>query len=759
MSEQLEPTALPKASPSATASDSGKPDAGKPDGSKPAPRKPSGPAAVKSDFRNPQYYINRELSWIDFNERVLEEAEDPANPLLERLKFLVIFSTNLDEFFMIRVSGLMEQLSGGVVELAPDGLTPQEQLREINERLRPLMERHGRHLVDQIIPKLARKGIVIHPFRSLSEEERARLHTYFLQEALPVLTPLAIDPGHPFPHVLNRTLNLAFVVRDPRKHVHEKEFHFAVVQVPGVLGRFIKVYSEKAGDHFVLLEEVIAAYASALFPGLDVKSSYTFRVLRDADIEVTEDEAEDLLTMMEEQVRRRKWGEAVRLDVSSNMPQYVRDILMESLELEPTDVYETPGPRNLTDFMALYRLDYRDLKDKPFNSYMLESFRDEERSVFSVIRSKDILLHHPYDSFTNVADFVRAAARDPKVLAIKQTLYRAGGDSPIVQSLIEAAENGKQVTALVELKARFDEENNIVWAKRLEQAGVHVVYGLIGLKTHCKIAMIVRRDDTGLPRIYMHLGTGNYNTVTSRIYTDVSLITANPDFGADAINLFNYLTGYGSSIEWRKLIMAPLTLRSRVLELINREAERHTPQQPGHIIAKLNAIVDEEVIRALYSASQKGVKIDLLVRGICCLRPGLEGVSDNIRVVSVVGRFLEHSRILYFHNRGEEEIYLSSADWMPRNLNRRVELMFPVEDGDNRARLKGILETYLNDTVKARQLGSDGVYRRKENPGGGAISAQEEFIAQIRQSDPATEGAPRPKRSNKQHANLVGKKN
>ncbi|MCC7438392.1 MAG: polyphosphate kinase 1 [Armatimonadetes bacterium] len=721
-------------------------------------RKSKSALAVKSDFRNPQYYINRELSWIDFNERVLEEAEDPTNPLLERLKFLVIFGTNLDEFFMIRVSGLMEQLSGGVVELAPDGFTPQEQLRAINERLRPLMERHGRHLVEQIMPKLARKGIVIHPFRSLSEAEQARLHNYFWQEALPVLTPLAIDPGHPFPHVLNRTLNLAFVVRDPRKHVHEQEFHFAVVQVPTVLGRFIKVYAEKSGDHFVLLEEVIAAYASALFPGLDVKSSYTFRVLRDADIEVTEDEAEDLLTMMEEQVRRRKWGEAVRLDVSSNMPQYVRDILMESLELEPTDVYETPGPRNLTDFMALYRLDYRDLKDKPFNSYMLESFRDEERSVFSVIRSKDILLHHPYDSFTNVADFIKAAARDPKVLAIKQTLYRAGGDSPIVQSLIEAAENGKQVTALVELKARFDEENNIVWAKRLEQAGVHVVYGLIGLKTHCKIAMIVRRDDTGLPRIYMHLGTGNYNTVTSRLYTDVGLITANPDFGADAINLFNYLTGYGSSIEWRKLIMAPLTLRQRLLELIHREAERHTPEQPGHIIAKLNAIVDEEVIRALYSASQQGVKIDLLVRGICCLRPGLEGVSDNIRVVSVVGRFLEHSRILYFRNGGEEEFYLSSADWMPRNLNRRVELMFPVEDSDNRTRLKEIFEIYLNDNVKARELGSDGVYRRKEKQGG-ETNAQEYFITQIRQSDPATEGAPRPKRSNKQHGNLVGKKN
>lgn len=703
---------------------------------------------VHTDFRHPQYYINRELSWLDFNERVLEEASDLSHPLLERLKFLVIFSTNLDEFFMIRVAGLKEQLSGGVVELAPDGLTPQEQLKAIAERLRPMIVRQGELLVNDVLPELFRSGIVLHPYKKLPQSEQARLREYFMLEMLPVLTPLAVDPGHPFPHLLNRSLNLALVVRDPRKHTHPSEFHFAVVQVPSVLGRFGRVFQGEPGDQFVLSEEVIAANAHALFPGLDVIASYTFRVTRDADIEVADDEAEDLMTMMEEQVRQRKWGEAVRLEVDERTPQNIRDILMRSLELEPIDVYETRGPRNLVDFMALYRLDYRDLKDRPFNSRILESFRDEERSIFSVIRTGDILMHHPYDSFSNVVDFVRAAARDPKVLAIKQTLYRVGGDSPIVSALVEAAENGKQVTALVELKARFDEENNIVWAKQLEQAGVHVVYGLIGLKTHCKMLMVVRRDDTGKIRTYMHMGTGNYNPVTARLYTDVGYFSADPDFGSDSVNLFNYLTGYGSPTEWRKLVMAPLHLRGHILSRIAREMEKHTPERPGRIVAKLNALVDGEIIRALYAASQHGVKIDLIVRSICCLRPGLQGVSENIRVISVVGRFLEHSRIFYYSNGGDEELYLSSADWMPRNLNRRVEIAFPVEDPQNRERLKGIMEVYLRDNVKARELRADGSYvRRQPLNGEEPFNVQDFFLSQIRQSDPAVEGAPRPKRS------------
>jgi polyphosphate kinase len=706
--------------------------------------------AVQTDFRHPQYYINRELSWIDFNERVLEEAADESHPLLERLKFLVIFSTNLDEFFMIRIAGLKEQVSVGVVELPPDGLTPQEQLKAIGDRLRPMIVRQGTMLVEDVLPKLAQGGVIIHPLRTLPDSEQARLRTNFMQEVLPVLTPLAIDPGHPFPHLLNRSLNLAIVVRDPRKHIHPNDFHFAVVQVPSVLGRFIKVMPDLGGDHYVLLEEVIAANAGALFPGLDVQASYPFRVTRDADIEIADDEAEDLMTMMEEQVRQRKWGEAVRLEVDERMPKHIRDILMRSLDLEPIDVYETRGPRNLVDFMQLYRLDYREMKDRPFNSRVLESFRDEERSIISVIRTGDILLHHPFDSFSNVVDFVKAAARDPKVLAIKQTLYRAGGDSPIVSALIEAAENGKQVTALVELKARFDEENNIVWAKQLEQAGVHVVYGLIGLKTHCKMAMVVRKDDTGNLRTYMHLSTGNYNPVTARTYTDIGLLTANPDFGYDSVNLFNYLTGYGSPSEWKKLVMAPLNLRSHILGMIEREVQRHSPEYPGRIIVKMNALVDDEIIRALYAASQAGVQIDLIVRSICCLRPGLDGVSENIRVRSVVGRFLEHSRIFYYRNGGDEEVYLGSADWMPRNLNRRVEVVFPVEDPFNRIRLKDILEIYLRDNVKARELRSDGTYlRRAPVDGEELFGAQEYFLSQIKQSDPAVEGAPRPKRSGK----------
>ncbi len=704
----------------------------------------------RSDLRDARYYINRELSWIGFNERVLAEAADESHPLLERLKFLVIFSTNLDEFFMIRVAGLKEQVSVGVVELPADGVTPQEQLKAICERLRPLLLQQGMMLVRDVLPKLAAAGITLHPFAELPAAEQDRLHTHFMNEMLPVITPLAIDPGHPFPHLLNRSLNLAIVLRDPRKHVGPEEFHFAVVQVPSVLGRFIPVFPDAPGDQFVLLEEVIAANAGALFPGLDVQASYTFRVTRDADIEVADDEAEDLMTMMEEQVRRRKWGEAVRLEIDERTPQNVRDILMESLELEPLDVYETRGPRNLVDFMQFYKLDYRDLKDRPFNSRVLESFRDEERSIFSVIRSGDILLHHPFDSFAAVVDFVRAAARDPKVLAIKQTLYRTGGDSPIVAALVEAAENGKQVTALVELKARFDEENNIVWAKQLEQAGVHVVYGLIGLKTHCKISMVVRKDDSGSLRTYIHAGTGNYNPSTARLYTDIGLFTANPAFGYDSVNLFNYLTGYGSPVEWRKLVMAPLNLRSHILAMIDREVRCHTAESPGRIIAKMNALVDDEVIRALYTASQAGVQIDLLVRGVCCLRPGLPGVSENIRVYSIVGRFLEHSRIFYYRNGGAEEVYIGSADWMPRNLNRRVELVVPVEDPANRERLKDILAVYMRDNVKMRELRSDGTYTRRQRAANEpAFNAQEYFLSQIRQSDPATEGAPRPKRPGK----------
>jgi len=707
---------------------------------------------VRTDFRNPQYFINRELSWIDFNERVLEEAEDPTNPLLERLKFLAIFSSNLDEFFMIRVAGLKEQVSVGVVELAADGLTPLEQLHQINQKLRPLLERLSDCLMNDVLPSLAEEGVVLHSLDSLPAVERIRLQEYFMTEVLPVLTPLGVDPGRPFPHLLNRNLNIGFVIHEPETLLKEGEFHFAVVQMPSVLGRLIPILEEEPGEHFVLIEELVAIYAHALFLGLEVTSSSTFRVTRDADIEIAEEEADDLLKVMEMQVRRRKWGKAVRLEIDEETPDEIREFLQRSLDLGTQDIYETKGPGNISDFMDLHRIDRRDLKDTPFTSRSLASFRDEDRSIFSVIRSGNIILHHPFDSFSAVVDYIKAAARDPKVLAIKQTLYRTGSDFPIVEALITAAENGKQVTALVELKARFDEEKNIEWAKRLEQSGVHVVYGLVGLKTHSKIAMVVRKDDNGLPRIYLHLSTGNYNPTTARLYTDVGMFTADPDMGYDAINLFNYLTGYSAKIEWRKLVMAPLNLRERTVELIRREVQKSSPEHPGRIIAKMNSLVDQGIIRELYAASQQGVQIDLLIRGICCLRPGLEGISENIRVISIVGRFLEHSRLFYFHNGGDEEIYLSSADWMPRNLNRRVETMFPVEESANRERLKRILEIYLLDTRKARELMADGTYRRiVPKSGNDVFSSQEELIRStgelIREEEFSTHLSPRAARN------------
>ena len=685
--------------------------------------------AVRSDFRDPQYFINRELSWIDFNGRVLEEAGDTENPLLERLKFLSIFTSNLDEFFMIRVAGLKEQVFAGVVELAADGLTPAEQLAGIGRLLRPQLERQASILLDDVMPSLAAEGIVIDSLASLPEEEQGRLHSLFMQEVLPVLTPLGVDPGRPFPLLLNRSLNIGFTVADTGEFAVDGAEHFAVVQLPSVLGRFIPILTGEPGCRYILLEELIRTHADALFPGLEVINSHTFRVTRDADIELAEDEADDLLKVMEEQIRRRRWGEAVRLEVDQEMPAEIVEMLVESLDLEPEDVYQTRGPGNIIDFMTLHKIDRRELKDPPFTGRTLSIFADDDKSVFSVIRAGNILLHQPFDSFTAVIDFIKAAAVDPKVMAIKQTLYRTGSDSPIVEALITAAGNGKQVTALVELKARFDEEKNIEWARRLEQAGVHVVYGLVGLKTHSKVAMVVRKDDTGLPRIYLHMSTGNYNPATARLYTDICFFTADPDLGFDAINLFNYLTGYSSNIAWRKLLMAPHNMRARTIALIRREAERHTPENPGRIIAKMNSLVDPEIIRELYIASQHGVTIDLLIRGICCLRPGMPGISENITVTSIVGRLLEHSRIHYFRNGGDEEFYLSSADWMPRNLNRRVETTFPVEDEESKRMLGEILDIYLADTRKARILLPSGAYqRRRPEQGEQPFNAQEELI-------------------------------
>jgi polyphosphate kinase len=699
-------------------------------------------AASKIDLSAPEYYINRELSWIEFNRRVLEEAEDTSNPLLERLKFLAIFSSNLDEFFMVRVAGLKEQMDAGVVNLANDGMSAQDQLIAIRQRLLPLIQKQSALLTRDVLPALAQEGVVIHPFSQLNARDRNYLEEYFLQKIFPLLTPLAIDSGHPFPQVLNRSLNLLFVVED---HRADDEKRAAVLQLPSVLSRFIPL-KRRTGYHFVLMEEVIQAYSDELFPGLSVLESYAFRVSRDADIAIAEDEASDLLTEMEEQVRQRRWGAAVRLEVDERTPEHLRELLMNLLDLTKEDVYAVNGPRNITDFMLLTSIDARSLKFPSYSTRTLARFQVESAGanaaasaalIFHTIRQQDVFIHHPFDSFTNhTVRFMNAAAEDPAVLAIKITLYRAGGKSPVVEALMKAAQNGKQVTAFVELKARFDEENNILWAKELERAGVHVVYGLVGLKTHAKIAMVVRKEEEEKIRTYVHLSTGNYNQTTARIYTDMAYFTAREDFAQDAINLFNYLTGYSQCKDWKRFAVAPITLRETLLDLIRRETELHSNDNPGEIVAKLNALVDETMIKALYRASQKGVKIRLLVRGVCCLRPGLPGVSENIEVRSIVGRFLEHSRILYFRNGGKEEIYLSSADWMPRNLYRRVETLFPVLEASAVRQIKHILSVYWSDTAKARRLNPEGVYTHiRPAPGEEAFNAQQHFLNELKMKD------------------------
>lgn len=671
-----------------------------------------GVIAVPADAR---LFINREQSLLGFFRRVLEEAEDESQPLLERVKFLSIVGSNLAEFFMVRVAGLKQQMEAGVVDLSPDGMSPADQLAAIRPIALQMMT-DARSCLQSLLPKLDQAGIHILDYAALNEEQKASANAYFNQIVFPVLTPLAYDPGRPFPHISNMSMNLAVIVRDD-----SGLDRFARVKVPITLPRLVPLSSsstpssngQSANDRwFVWLEQLISSNLGALFPGMQVIQAHPFRVTRDAEVLIQELEAEDLLETVERGVRQRRFGSVVRMTADRTMPDSLRDLLLENLELDSNDLYTLEPPLGMSDLMSLYHLDRHDLKDPPFLPAVPAALAESEGDIFSAIRRQDILLHHPYDSFTPVVDFFQAAAVDPNVLAIKQTLYRVGRNSPVVEALMEAARNGKEVAVLIELKARFDEESNIEWARALEHEGVHVVYGLLGLKTHSKIALVVRREGDRLRR-YVHLSTGNYNPATAQVYTDLGLFTCDEAIGADATDVFNYLTGYSTKQDYAKFLVAPINLRARLKSLICREIERARNGEPGHLVFKLNSLVDKPTIQLLYEASQAGVKVDLIVRGICCLRPGLEGVSENIRVTSIVGRFLEHSRIFYFRNGGKEEIYLGSADLMPRNLDRRVEILFPVEDARLIRQLRDqILEVYLDDNVKSRQMLSDGTYHR-----------------------------------------------
>jgi polyphosphate kinase len=667
-------------------------------------------------------FFNRELSWIEFNSRVLEEALDPSLPILERLKFLSIFSTNLDEFFMVRVSGIQEQLETNPASLSPDGLTPANQLKMIAERLRLLLRKQTDCLLNEVLPGLEQLGVRLVPYADLDNPQKQDLERFFFERVFPVLTPLSVDPGHPFPYISNISLNLGILLGPVNSA--EDDVRFARVKIPPNVPRLIPLAKK---HEFVFLEQLVSAHIGSLFPRCAILECQPFRITRDADIEIEEDEAEDLLKSVEQTLRQRRFGFGVRLEVSSAMSRPMVDLLRQSLQLEDQDTYSVDGPLNIPDLMALYKLDLPASKDRPFepkNPLALES-----ESIFDIIRRQDVLLHHPYESFAPVLEFFRAAAKDSNVLAIKATLYRVGPDSPIVKALIDAAERGKQVAVLVELKARFDEENNILWARRLEEAGAHVIYGIVGLKTHAKLTLVVRQEGSLLRR-YIHLGTGNYNPLTAKIYTDLCLFTVNPDFGADCSELFNYLTGYSGQTDYRKLVVSPVRLRERVTSLIRREAALKAAGRPAGILAQFNSLTDSTLIEELYSASQVGVPITLIVRGVCCLRPGVPGLSENIRVGSIVGRFLEHSRIYAFVNGGEEEVYMSSADLMNRNLNRRVEIFFPLEDPQHRRRVRReLIDNALADNTKIRWLQADGTYLRPEPDGTAAHGFQEELMA------------------------------
>jgi polyphosphate kinase len=691
------------------------------------------PITDRSDINlaDPQYYLSRELTWLEFNSRVLHEAMDARTPLLERLKFMGIFSSNLDEFFMVRMAAISQQIEAKVSQLTPDGRTPTEQLAVASERVQQLVTQQHHHFETVLRPAMIQQGIYLLDYFDLNQEQCNYLQSYFEEQIFPVLTPLAVDPGHPFPYISNLSLNLAVAI----KHPDTGEELFARVKVPKVLPRFISLPTElQVVDRTnplqanrdraqiwtgIPLEQLIAHNLESLFPGMNIQDCFTFRVTRNADISVAEDEADDLLQAIEHGLRkRRKGGSAVRIEVDSVMPPQIRRMLQEELEVTEQDIYEVNGMLGLGDLMSFLALPIPELKDPPWNAIVPTALRrlkttDDSGQFFNLIAQKDLLFHHPYQSFPDTVErFITCAANDAKVLAIKMTLYRTTGDSHILKSLIKAAENGKQVSVLIELKARFDEQNNINLARKLEQAGVHVVYGLVGLKTHTKVVLVVRREDEKIRR-YVHIGTGNYNAKTSKLYTDVGLFSCRPELGADLTDLFNYLTGYSQQKSYRKLLVSPVNTRESFARLIEREIEHVQAGKTGRIVVKMNALVDPKTIEHLYRASQAGVSIDTIVRGMCCLRPGIPNVSENIRVISIVGRFLEHSRIYYFQNGGDAKVFIGSADWMTRNLDRRVEVITPIEDPEISNDLQEILGIMLSDNRQAWDMHSDGSYKQR----------------------------------------------
>ncbi len=688
-------------------------------------------APIQSDFVSPEQYFNRELSWIQFNARVLREAMDERTPLLEKLKFLAIFSSNLDEFFMVRVAVIKRQKEAQISILTPDGLTPQQQLHAIYDHLHPLVQAQHEYFETTMRPTLVEQGIRILDYRDLNVEQTDFLKHYFEAQIFPVLTPLAIDPAHPFPYISNLSLSLAVVVQDPRSQAE----HFARVKVPDVLPRFIQLESDSTLD-YVPLEQVIAHNLESLFVGMTILEYYPFRITRDADIEIQEDEADDLLAAIQEELRKRRFGSVVRMEMVSHTPERIQKRLQAELDLQPQHVYTLPGLLNLKDLFAFLAIDKPSLKDPQWNfathARLQPSLSTEEQpDIFSEIRSGDILLHHPYESFSSsVLRFLEEASNDPNVLTIKQTLYRTSGDSPVVKSLIRAAENGKQVAVLVELKARFDEENNILWAERLVSAGVHVAYGLPGLKIHTKLALVVRREGDGVRR-YVHIGTGNYNPKTAKLYTDLSLLTCDPELTADITELFNLLTGFSRQRQFRQLLVAPTTLRASMHEMIQREIDHQRQGRGGRMIVKVNSLVDPKIISLLYEAGRAGVDIDLIVRGTCCLRPGLLGLSETIRVSSIIGRLLEHSRIFYFQNGGNEELYFGSADWMTRNLDRRVEAVTPVRDPRLVKTIHKILDIMLTDNRLAWDLQPDGSYIQRQPQAGEAVRNSQHQLVEL----------------------------